>query len=240
MKFLDNLQDSIYDIMGYLIPGYITLAIIYTSLNYSLTKNVFITPAQILIECLSSLSFDNLIFDIKLSAIQLIILSFSAYFIGHIINMFSRIFLEIFKDVFNNKINEFRYGNTYFKKLYDFVKDHHSANFEDYLICNNARSIVRTSKINSNIQKYIAKSNLYLVLTLFSFLFTLNFFSLIYISPNLAITFSFLLCSIASTYTFGYEYCRHKYLIDKESLFVLYREITKTDASNSKKVIYPL
>ncbi|WBW96309.1 hypothetical protein [Oceanirhabdus sp. W0125-5] len=239
MKLFDKLQESLYDIFGILIPGYIVLTFIYIPLNNYLVNDVLGSPMVNLLDIIKTgKDYSILKMNINLSATQLMILTIVAYILGHVVKTLSLIYIKlidiIMKDLKFRNLMLKRY--SYSKDLISYVIAKYDDKFNKKLILNHARGLARMEKINSFIQKYISKYNFYKSLSFIFFLILLDaIISSFLIKGLVFIKIALIILTLVLTIVFYYEYIRHHELYEKECYMLLYNYITSNDMTNNNQ-----
>lgn len=237
MKFFELINEVVYDIVGYIIPGMFILLLLYISIN---SNNCNLITYNFLINIRNINLYENIVNFKKTNFPFILMLS---YILGHIpkaifnLNYFKKVINCLTKKINREIDDKFDYLKDLEKNITVDFKDKIQINFsndENYkkFLLTYASTTSRFKKHNNLIQKYIAKSNFYLSFSIIFFLiFVESIISLIIyliinrnsISIRLLIVFlilSFLFWILFKGFYF--EFFRHQKLRYKESLLFLY------------------
>ncbi|MBO3386696.1 hypothetical protein JJB46_00295 [Clostridium perfringens] len=243
IKIFELINEIIYDIIGYIIPGFFCIFLIISCF----INGYLCTPMySIFSNCNDLVKYAHyLIFPLDKYLLEIIILS---YILGHLPSCFSILFnnkpfenivskLKLKDDIDNtfNYIEDLKLIS--FSALNDNLKN--SFKDEDRInkfIKTYASTTSRFINHNNLIQKYIAKSKLYLSLATIFFLLLIDticsliilsiFYKEFSFSIIIVFIFSFVIILILFI-SFYREYYRHMKLREKESYVFLYETYIK-------------
>ncbi|WBW96306.1 hypothetical protein [Oceanirhabdus sp. W0125-5] len=187
MKFLDKLQESLYDIFGFIIPGliiniaiYITIFVNNNASQIIQNHDSFYSPIESIILLISNNKLQLLNFELTPLITGLIVLS--SFLTGNIINNLSK---ALNKHLIYIPIKSKLKDGDFCTELYNYLKEcYKDDNIKEDFILRHARSLARIHNYPSLIQKYIAKYNFYLSITFLSFLLLLD--SILFLFNNTA------------------------------------------------------
>ncbi|MBS5983362.1 MAG: hypothetical protein KIC67_12190 [Clostridium butyricum] len=246
---LSEFKEILYDIFGYLLPGYFVLLI----LTIPFLINKCCSPMYGLLEILLKGNINVNLLDIinSFSFLTLLITSFAAYLLGHIPIFLSEPLGKILKSLvkilklkknedvennkflFNNILNILEKNPAFQDDLFKIPNDKNQMELNKYIIKTFASTYSRFTSHNDLIQKYTYKINFYNSL---SCLFFIMFFdslistfiwgsinSLMYNQYTLAKLAVFNALLFLFYVTFFKQYKRHCNLKNKECYLFLYK-----------------
>lgn len=248
MNFIKDFKEVFYDLIGYVLPGFIALVILLIPIY----AQSFTSPVYALISILNSKST---VFSLNLSSLpslSIFIIFIASYLIGH--------FLKGLCDILSNhkfvkfstkniKLNvdkKYAYLDRLKNNCFDLIRndtlfsnnvfnsnDNNNLNIDKNLVITYASTISRFSNHSNLIQKYISKINLYSSLSCISFLLICDTiissiiitFNFSYLKYNSRLT-TLVLISIFIIFciffkSFFKEFYRHIKLKEKECYFFI-------------------
>ncbi|MTK13394.1 MAG: hypothetical protein F8N39_15315, partial [Clostridiaceae bacterium] len=96
MDFFEKLQESIYDIVGYLIPGLIIVIVLMPSFALYRDNGTLVFPVQALYNK-SNLSSIKFLEDMNFSTSKGVFILFIAYLAGHLVKYLANLYYEVVK-----------------------------------------------------------------------------------------------------------------------------------------------
>ncbi|VYU23720.1 hypothetical protein [Clostridium butyricum] len=246
---LSQFKEILYDILGYMLPGYLLLLI----LSIPLFINQNCSPMYGLLEIFFKSNINVNLLDIisNASFLTIIIISFAAYLLGHIPIFLShplgrniKSFLKLFnlkknKDHENTKflckniLNILQRKPAFRDDLFKTVNDENKSDYNDYIIKTFASTYSRFTSHNDLIQKYTCKVNFYNSLSCLFFIMFIDslistfiwvsFNSLIYTQYTLMKLLVFNTFIFLFYITFFKQYQKHCNLKNKECYLFLYK-----------------
>lgn len=185
MNFLDKFQEVIYDLIGYLFPGLLTIFILIPSLILYKDTGAIILPVEVLCDKNNIDKFKILI-NTDFSTNKGIFILISAYLLGHLIKFLAMIFYKIVTfiethmcDTKKIKISD----DIINKSVQIYMKNFKNVDIESYerekkvtILAGYGRTQIRMYSVPSLVQKYISKYNFYCSLAFLNFIVFLNVF----------------------------------------------------------------
>ena len=248
-ELLSGFKEILYDIFGYLLPGYLVLFILSTPFLIS----ECCSPMYGLLEIFLKDNINVNLLDVinKYSFLTILIVTFAAYLLGHIpiflseplgkkVDSFLKLFklkknedIENTKFLCNNVLNILQRKPAFRDDLFKTPNDENKMEHNKYIIKTFASTYSRFTSHNDLIQKYTCKVNFYNSL---SCLFFIMFFdslisTFIWVSINswlynqYTLTKLFVFNSLLFLFyiTFFKQYQRHCNLKNKECYLFLYK-----------------
>lgn len=246
---ISGFKEILYDVFGYLLPGYLVLSILYVPFAI----NECVSPMYSLLEIFlkANIALDLSTLFQELSFLKILIMSFIAYLLGHIPIFLSSLLVDNVKSFLEKYTtkkskyfvkSEIIYNNVFsiLERRPSFRKDlFYSQNDNSEMIRNKdvigtfASTYSRFTTHNDLIQKYTYKISFYKSLSCIFFIALADSFlsSFIWVSINssmysptiLTQLFLFNLFLLLGFLTFFSQYDKHNNLKNKECYLFLYK-----------------
>ncbi|MCC5909348.1 MAG: hypothetical protein JJT76_02790 [Clostridiaceae bacterium] len=247
MLFFEKIQEIGYDILGYIAPGLLLLIYLMPWLWVKINSfETFVSPGYIL---LNHDKFNNQftsLMDYDYRVLHFVLIFLAMYLLGHMIRAIALLYIKLlkiknilffYKKRSKESKEKFRtLCERATRKTYEiFLAENFPSQGEEdnqkeelSFILSYARSLIRANQINTLVQKYIAKYNLYLSFSVVFLIISIDIILAFIITMFLDLSIlkiitgllAIILC-LGFHFIFHYEFCRHKELADKEALFGL-------------------
>lgn len=214
LRIFDKLKHSIYDLFGFIIPGFIALFMLIPILYYN-DSFLKVTPIDFLINLDPSIESDlNVLNYLNLNfsdAYMSVFLIFVAYLLGHLLRFLGKLLFKIpYINIFSLNALFLKNHDDKFDKLLIKAQSLTAKKFDINLNNKNdkawideylnkftlsfGRSTTYLNSVNNMLVKYISKYNFYVCLCFLFFMLTLNTYMVIFnLNPNLFVVFIILI-----------------------------------------------
>jgi len=202
MNFLDKFQEVIYDFIGYLFPGLLTIFILMPSLVLYKDTGAIVFPVEVLCDT-NNIDKFKILMNTDFSTNKGVFILISAYLLGHLIKFLAITFYKmiIFIEMHMCDTKKMKISDEIINKSAQiYKKNFKNVDIESYehekkinILAGYGRTQIRMYSVPSLVQKYISKYNFYCSLAFLNFIVFLNVFITFFKKNTILFGFSILL-----------------------------------------------